>query len=137
MFPEYCHISSDDLRQQLTGNLYDPSRNSEVWDAWHYLIRYSLDGGGNAVADATNLSYKHRETLREIAEENEAVTHLIVFRNIGQAVRRNSNRSPRAPQGQKRVPDKAMIGFVMLYERMLVDIETEEYGSVTYIERTS
>jgi predicted kinase len=135
MFPNHTWISSDDIRQSLMGDKYDGSRSNEVWDLWYLTLETSLKDGKNVIADATNLSNHHRRSLREMADDCAASIHAIIFRNIGQAVYRNQARKGTV-QGDQRVPDSAMISFVMLYEKMLVDIETETYNSVTYIERT-
>lgn len=139
MFPLYTRISSDDIRQELMGNQYVASRGREVWAKWYEEIEreFRFDNSG-VIADATNLAPYHRQRLRQVAYKYGATTHVFVFKNIGQAVRRNLGRdNPQAPQGSQRVPDGAMMNFVMLYESMLTDIETEKYDSVTFIERTA
>lgn len=117
------------------GDTYDATRNEEVWAEWNRRIKEYLEFGCGVIADATNLPQRHRHDCRDLARHTGAEIHAIVFRNIGQAITRNAARSGTA-QGSQAVPHAAMINFVRLYEQMLVDIETETYDSVTYIERT-
>ena len=117
------------------GNVYDGSRGAEVWSEWDNRIQVALAHSVDVIADATNLPYRHRATLRSLADQYKADTHAIVLTNIAQAVNRNMQRRGEK-QGDQRVPDHAMMGFVSLYERMLRDIQTESYTSVTYVEKT-
>ena len=48
-------VSSDAIREELTGEIEDQSRNNEVFEIFHQRIRKNLEEGKNAIADATNL----------------------------------------------------------------------------------
>lgn len=135
LFPSHKWISSDAIRQELMGDTYDGTRNEEVWTTWNAGIREALERGNSVIADATNLPRRHRFDCQDLARHAGAEIHAIVFRNVGQSVVRNAARKG-TQQGNQAVPHAAMINFVRLYEQMLVDIETETYDSVTYIERT-
>lgn len=53
-------VSSDAIREELTGKIEDQSRNNEVFEIFHQRIRKNLEEGKNAIADATNLLIKSR-----------------------------------------------------------------------------
>lgn len=51
-------VSSDAIREELTGKIEDQSRNNEVFEIFHQRIRKNLEEGKNTIADATNLLIK-------------------------------------------------------------------------------
>lgn len=53
-------VSSDAIREELTGKIEDQSRNNEVFEIFYQRIRKNLEEGKNAIADATNLLIKSR-----------------------------------------------------------------------------
>lgn len=133
LFPDYQQVSSDAIRLDLYGNApYDRDKNPEVFARYHETIRLHLLSGASTVADATNLRDYARENLRLVA--GSARIHYVVFTNVAQAVQRNLVR--KTTDRRWWVPDAAMIGFVDQYEKMLHDIKTEKYDSLTFIERT-
>lgn len=124
-------VSSDAIRADLYDGDYDPSRNSEVFDRFHSLISNHLAFSiFPVVADATNLQASARAKLRILAIRELARIHYIIFRNVGQAIERNTQRDKRWV-----VPPDAMLRMVSQYEQMLRDIENEPYDSITYIEK--
>jgi predicted kinase len=56
----YTIVSSDAVRQQITGNLNDQSKNSEVWDVVLNHCQGLLSNGKNVILDATNTSTDKR-----------------------------------------------------------------------------
>lgn len=140
MFPEHRYIASDDIRQSITGGIYDGSRNPEVWDVYYHDIEVSLHANLNVVADATNLTHRNRERTMSCMTGlrlDASWIHAIVFKNVAQAITRNAVREPGGkdvPHGSQRVPDETMMGMVKLYEESLQDILSEGYDSITYIE---
>ena len=120
-------VSSDDIREQLTGDATNQSRNDEVFKQYYHRITLMLSSGRSVYADATNLRDFARRDLRNIAQNRKIETHLFVFNNIEQAVRRNATR-------ERVVPEDVMGRFMYQFEKALVDIQTEPYTSITYIE---
>jgi hypothetical protein len=51
------YVCPDDIRNRLTGDTSDQSRNREVWDLAYQQIHEALDAGRNVALDATN-AYK-------------------------------------------------------------------------------
>lgn len=56
-------ISSDNIREELTGNYEDQEHNEEVFNVFHDRIRKNLENKQNVIADATNLTIKSRRSI--------------------------------------------------------------------------
>jgi predicted kinase len=120
-------ISTDMLREQLTGDAKVQTSNDEVFKRFYELVDFHLDQGYDVYADATNLEAYSRLRLREIADQYKSVkTHLILFRNVEQAIVRNSARD-------RVVPADAMVRMIEKYERALMEIPEEPYDYVTEV----
>lgn len=120
-------VSSDAIREEITGDIGDQTRNQEVFAEYHKRIEDHLLDGLDVFADATNLRDFAREKLQAIGERTGADMHLIVFANPKQAVLRNEKR-------ERRVAPDVMVRMLEQYEQALKDIPHEHYSSVTYIE---
>lgn len=57
-------ISSDSIREELTGKVEDQSKNEEVFKIFHKRIREGLENKHNVVADATNITMKSHGRIR-------------------------------------------------------------------------
>ena len=56
-------VSSDAIREELTGKVEDQSKNEEVFKIFHKRIREGLENKHNVVADATNITMKSRRAI--------------------------------------------------------------------------
>ena len=56
-------VSSDAIREELTGNYEDQEHNEEVFKIFHDRIRKNLENKKNVIADATNLTMKSRRAI--------------------------------------------------------------------------
>lgn len=56
-------VSSDAIREELTGNYEDQEHNEEVFRIFHNRIRKNLENKKNVIADATNLTMKSRRAI--------------------------------------------------------------------------
>ena len=56
-------ISSDTIREELTGDYENQEHNEEVFKVFHNRIRKNLESKKNVIADATNLTMKSRRTI--------------------------------------------------------------------------
>lgn len=61
--PNTVIVSSDAIREELTGSVEDQSKNEEVFKIFHDRIRKNLENKKNVVADATNLTMKSRRAI--------------------------------------------------------------------------
>ena len=115
------------IRLWLTKDESNQDRNGDVFKHFHENIGLWLRAGHNVYADATNLT--GRSDLRKIAEAENAQTHLILFKNIRQALSRNAQR-------ERVVPEEVMLHMLEKYERALMDINHESYDFVTEVSAT-
>lgn len=136
---EVNRVSTDDIREWIAKDVDDQSRNGDVFKHFHEQIEYMLRGNKCVYADATNLT--GRADLRKIVDKVNAdyrskvnpygllqpvTTHLILFRNLGQAIARNSAR-------ERTVPPDVMLRMIEKYERAVIDIAGEHYDYVTEV----
>lgn len=61
--PNTVIVSSDIIREELTGNYEDQEHNEEVFKIFHNRIRKNLENKKNVIADATNLTMKSRRAI--------------------------------------------------------------------------
>jgi predicted kinase len=123
--PNLHYVSTDAIREAM-GDVNDQSHNDEVFKQYHNSIANSLKAGHDVYADATNLQPFARQRLRDIAANNNAETHLMLFTSLGQAVQRNQNRD-------RVVPEDVMRRMGQQYLDALRDVPNEPYTSITHI----
>ena len=127
---KYKIVSSDEIRNRLAGSLREAhDKKVSPWGVFYQEITDALLHDIDVVADATFLTTKHRDRIREVAAETGAKTHLVVFKNIWSARARNAARDE-----ETRVPSEVMDGMEILYRDTLVRIVQEEYDSVMTID---
>lgn len=136
---KYTNVSADDVRVREFGSLEAAylgdlqANNERVFEIVHRNIRDSLTHGVDVLADATHLTRKARHEIRALAHDLYSVrTHLVVFKNVQQALARNARRI-----GMTRVPDPVQERMVIGYRDLLADLDDGErglYTSVTMIE---
>lgn len=65
-FNTNLHVhSSDDIREELTGNAEDQTVNAKVFELLHKRVHEDLKNGISCVYDATNISWKKRKAFLE------------------------------------------------------------------------
>ena len=90
-------VSSDSIREELTGSESDLSRDNEVWNIFHLRVAITLLKGHDVVADATHLSPCSRLYLQEIdAIPHRTVVHF-VSTEFNVCVDRNAARDRNVP----------------------------------------
>lgn len=126
-------VSSDTIRALLTGDENDQTRNGEVFKQFHARIYSDLSNGRNVFADATNLTVSARKALLDEAETARKVqpvtTHVILFKNPAQALRRNNSRD-------RVVPEDVMLKMLEKYEQTLSNLWSENYDHITEVSAT-
>ena len=60
---QYRYLSSDELREELYGDINDQTHNQEVFAELHKRVRETLRRGESVAYDATNLSIKDRRCI--------------------------------------------------------------------------
>lgn len=61
--PNTVIVSSDSIREELTGRVEDQTKNEEVFKIFHNRIRKNLENKKNVIADATNITMKSRRAI--------------------------------------------------------------------------
>lgn len=77
-------ISTDRLRAEFCGNFQDQSRNVEVFQAYHNLIRTRLWSGLNVFADATHIRRKDRMEVAALAPPNAEIYYHVFNRSLSE-----------------------------------------------------
>jgi predicted kinase len=75
------YINPDDIRQELTGNAADHSKEVQVWDTVHARLIEALKNKG-AVVDATYTKVKDRLKLIEVCRQNSAKKIIAYWVNL-------------------------------------------------------
>ncbi len=121
-------MSSDAIREELSGDATDQSKNGQVFNVFHQRIGETLAQDRDVVADSTTLDRRSRDELRSIADTFDAEIHLVLFTNNDQAAIRNAQRD-------RVVPSDVMTRMLDKYERTLSDLIRESiyYNSITEI----
>lgn len=131
-------VNADTIRIAEFGSLdrawqNDVTANNErVFAIFHRTIRDALEHGIDVIADATHLTRRSRQDVRQHAYVVGGVTtHLVTFRNTLEAVDRNSSRL-----GAARVSDEVQGKMLKQYYSTIADLSDGEsalYDSVTTI----
>ena len=61
--PNTVIVSSDNIREEITGDYEDQKHNEEVFKVFHDRIRKNLENKKNVIVDATNLTIKSRRAI--------------------------------------------------------------------------
>jgi predicted kinase len=72
-------VSSDRIREELTGDITNMERNVDVFAVVNERVRQALRDGLRVYVDATNLKPEFRATLREIARTYDAQAIAYIF----------------------------------------------------------
>lgn len=80
-------VSSDNIREQLCGDFRDQTRNTDVFAAFHRVIRTRLECGLSTVANATHVRRADRLRTRECADGIADVTYAVIDRPMEHKVR--------------------------------------------------
>lgn len=93
-------ISPDEIREELTGDMSDQSRNRDVFKLAHKRTKEALRCGYSVVFDATDLTRKARnELLSCIPDRHNTYVEYILFRvPLEECMKRNRQRSRRVPE---------------------------------------
>ena len=81
-WPRSAYISSDELRQEFTGDFRDQSVNEAVFSAFHLLIKARVTAGLNTVADATHLRAQDRRAIRNLCPANTSIHYHVMDRPL-------------------------------------------------------
>ena len=127
----YAVVSSDDIRRRHAGSVKDAFEvGYSPWPEVYQRIDDQLRLGVDTVADATFLTIKHRTRAWEVAEKYDADIHLVLFKNVADALERNKDRP-----GDARLDEDVLEGMMGLYWDTLARLPQEWYTTVTTVEQ--
>lgn len=75
-------VSSDQLRQELTGEPLDQTQNDVVFSALHSIVKSRLWHGLSTIVDATNIRRKDRMAVAALGPPNTDIAYVVVNRSM-------------------------------------------------------
>lgn len=110
-------VSTDHLRETLTGSITDQTANSEVWDIAKRIAYGRLRRGLNVFFDATNLNPDWYSTMLSLAKERDHRVLFILFDTPYDICRARNN-----ARGLDAVPDVAMDRMIAKHRNISADL---------------
>lgn len=75
-------VSSDKIREEICGDFADQSKNDEVFEICHELVRTRLKLGLNVYFNATNLKNKDRKAVLDLATPTTEIQYVVLNRPV-------------------------------------------------------
>ena len=123
--PEMELICPDDIREQLTGDAADQSKNAEVWQMAYELLHVAFMGEKDVVFDSTMVDKKSRKAPLKIAKKYGAEKIAIAFPvTLETALERNAGRD-------RKVPDFIIEKF---FKRFTLPSKSEGFSQVIIVD---
>lgn len=120
-------ICPDDIREELTGDAANQNRNQEVFEIAHERLRSALERDEGVVFDATNLTYKAQDAIRNVCEPFNATMELhIMCVPYEVCVERNKARD-------RVVPEHAMERMTKQFLDSFNHLDPSKWNYVEYI----
>ena len=92
-------ISPDTIREEITGNIHDQSKNTLVFDRVYNDLVSALESGFNVIYDATNCRIQYRYKIINAVQGKVDKLFCVVFAtNISECLRRNEERNWIVPE---------------------------------------
>ena len=108
---QYAYINADDIRQELTGDAANHSKETEVWELVHTRIRQALASSG-VVIDVTNSRVRDRKELISLCRRSGASTIGAYWFNgrVDEYIKRNNSRDRVVPESSIRKMHSRLLG---------------------------
>ena len=91
-------ICPDDIREEVTGDAGDQSKNEKVWKIAYARLHKSLKQGKSVVFDATSVNPKSRAPLIKVGKQYDCEIVALVFPvTLRTAIERQSLRNRKVP----------------------------------------
>lgn len=93
-------ISSDDIREEILGDVNDQSQNDKVFSHVHKMIKQAVKDYNHIIVDATNLTIKNRRALLNCLDDKKDYHKIayIVNTPIAKCKENNSKRDRKVPE---------------------------------------
>lgn len=98
-YKDFIIISPDEVREELTGDIKDQSRNQEVFDIVYKRMITYLKNGFNVIYDATNCRSTYRIRILDVVSK--LASNIICFVStapISECLKQNSERNYNVPE---------------------------------------
>ena len=91
-------VSSDSIREELTGDANNQDINHRVFEVMHERIHQHLVNGRNVIADATNIKRWSRKQIVDLKTPETAVFFIVMDTSLHESKRRNQSRDRVVPE---------------------------------------
>lgn len=79
---DHVVLSTDKLRQVISGDFRSQEDNEQVFAALHAQIRALITKGVNVCVDATNLRNKDRKKINSLVPDNTQITYYVIDKSL-------------------------------------------------------
>jgi len=106
----YEYICPDDIRLEMTGDSSNQTKNREVWEEAHRIIKKNLNEGKTSVFDATFADSKQRKSFIDFTRTHgaEKVQGVYLDIDLEIAKERNSIRERKVPERVLEIMSKSL-----------------------------
>ena len=108
---KWVWISTDNIREELTGDILNQDCNAEVFEIFHKRISDATSKGYTVVADATNLSIKSRKNILNSIKNREKYKVVAYIKNTPVHICYAQNKQREHP-----IPDEVIYNQVHKFE---------------------
>lgn len=126
-YPSTLVICPDDIRERLTGDAGDQSRNKEVFEIAHALLAKAAEIDLDVVFDATNIKHHARKNILDICKRYYVNTHLIILNTSYEVALERNNQRDRC------VPLHAMERMKREFDELMSNRSLGRWDKITYI----
>lgn len=75
-------ISSDEIRSQICLDFQDQSKNKQVFETLHSIVKARIEGGLTTIVDATNIKTADRKSILNLVPEETYIEYHIIDRPL-------------------------------------------------------
>ena len=92
-------FSSDSLRNEMFGDIYDQSHNQQIFQELHKRIKECLHNNNNAIMDCTNISSKRRRAFLNELKKIDCIKNCVIIATpYEQCLKNNRDRARQVPE---------------------------------------
>lgn len=92
-------FSSDSLRNEMFGDIYDQSHNQQIFQELHKRIKACLHNNNNAIMDCTNISSKRRRAFLNELKKIDCIKNCVIIATpYEQCLKNNRDRARQVPE---------------------------------------
>ena len=119
--------SSDQLREELYGNVNDQTHNNEIFVELHKRIIQDLKNGISVIYDATNLSLKNRKKFFTYMEEQNCfpknIYAYVMSTSFEKCIERNQSRDRQVPEDvlEKQIKSLEIPFYDEVFDEIYID----------------